>query len=741
MRINGFQIVLFLCLLFAATPLAAQQVHITIVDELSKEPVAFAHILIEGIGKAEGIEQGHITDIEGKVTFELHAAAKITATFVGYKNLVDTVSPGETRTIEMKATTYQMDELVVTGQYKPETVDKSIYNIKVMSSRNLESRAVVNLNEALAGELNIRSSHDNSLGSSITMQGLEGEHIKFLIDGVPVIGRQDGNIDLQQLNLQNVDHIEVIKGPMSVVYGSNALAGVINVITKDPDRQKLSVIGNAYYESVGKFDFSVGGSYAWKKNSFSVNAGRSFFDGYDPVDTTRHQQWKPKLQYDFDGTYLYKSKKTKIKFGGNYFNEEIREKGNPLPVFNWDKAFDKYFYTNRWGLHGEINQQLGKHAMVNVLTAYSYYSKKKNTYLKDLTNLEVTLVPGADLQDTTRFDNLMLRADFNSYIKNEKYKYQVGIDFNNESAFGKRIENSFQQIGDYAAFLSLIIEPLPQLSFQPGLRLIYNTNYKAPLVYSLNIKWNIVELLAVRASLAKGFRAPSLKELYLNFDDINHNIHGNPDLEAETSTNINLAINYSTQSNAAFNWGIELGLFYNHIKDKISFVSIEGDVPLYTYINVDQFYTHGFDLNFNCRVFPWLNLKIGTGVTGRKQFIEGTDIDSDYLYTTDLMTQINYLWSLPDLNFSFFYKYNGAYPDILLTGDSSSVIVTTDAYNSLDFNISRWFWKRRINVQLGGKNLFDVTNIERSVDSESRGSVPINWGRTFFMKVQFSFNK
>jgi len=741
LRINGFQIVLFLCLLFAATHLAAQQVHITIVDELSKEPVAFAHILIEGIGKAEGIEQGHITDIEGKVTFELHAAAKITATFVGYKNLVDTVSPGETRTIEMKATTYQMDELVVTGQYKPETVDKSIYNIKVMSSRNLESRAVVNLNEALAGELNIRSSHDNSLGSSITMQGLEGEHIKFLIDGVPVIGRQDGNIDLQQLNLQNVDHIEVIKGPMSVVYGSNALAGVINVITKDPDRQKLSVIGNAYYESVGKFDFSIGGSYAWKKNSFSVNAGRSFFDGYDPVDTTRHQQWKPKLQYDFDGTYLYKSKKTKIKFGGNYFNEEIREKGNPLPVFNWDKAFDKYFYTNRWGLHGEINQQLGKHAMVNVLTAYSYYSKKKNTYLKDLTNLEVTLVPGADLQDTTRFDNLMLRADFNSYIKNEKYKYQVGIDFNNESAFGKRIENSFQQIGDYAAFLSLIIEPLPQLSFQPGLRLIYNTNYKAPLVYSLNIKWNIVELLAVRASLAKGFRAPSLKELYLNFDDINHNIHGNPDLEAETSTNINLAINYSTQSNAAFNWGIELGLFYNHIKDKISFVSIEGDVPLYTYINVDQFYTHGFDLNFNCRVFPWLNLKIGTGVTGRKQFIEGTDIDSDYLYTTDLMTQINYLWSLPDLNFSFFYKYNGAYPDILLTGDSSSVIVTTAAYNSLDFNISRWFWKRRINVQLGGKNLFDVTNIERSVDSESRGSVPINWGRTFFMKVQFSFNK
>jgi len=79
----------------------------------------------------------------------------------------------------------------------------------------------------LSTELNIRTTHDGALGSSLTMQGLGGEHIKILVDGVPVIGRENGNIDLDQINLQNVDHIEVINGPMSVVYGSNALAGVI----------------------------------------------------------------------------------------------------------------------------------------------------------------------------------------------------------------------------------------------------------------------------------------------------------------------------------------------------------------------------------------------------------------------------------------------------------------------------------------------------------------------------------
>ncbi len=735
-------------MLLAGTTVSAQQVHITLVDQINKEPVAFAHVLIEDIGKGTGVEQGHITDIDGRLSFELTTAAKITATFVGYKRLVDTIRPGETRVFEMVPAVYQVDEVVITAQFRPETVDKSIYNIKVLGKQTVENRAAVNLNEVLAGELNIRSTHDNALGSSITMQGLQGEHIKFLVDGVPVIGRQNGNIDLQQLNLQNIDHIEVIQGPMSVVYGSNALAGVINIITKDPDRQKLSVTGDAYYESVGQYNFSLGGSYAWKRNSISINSGRNFFDGFDPVDTSRYQQWKPKLQYDLDGTYLFKTDNGKYKIGGNYFYEEIRDKGNPLEVFNWDKAFDKYFYTTRWQIRGEVNQRVLDRAMINVLTAYSFYGRLKNTYLKDLTNLEQILVPDADKQDTTRFDNIMLRADFNNYLKSEKFKYQLGIDLNRETGYGKRIADNEQQLGDYAAFLNLIIEPLPQLSIQPGLRAIYNTNYKAPLVYSLNVKWNIIEELAVRTSLARGFRSPSLKELYLDFVDINHNIQGNPNLEAETSLNVNLAINYKPNSPAAYNWGIDLGLFYNHINNKISLVNVNVDDLFYTYINVDEYYTHGFDLNFNNRIYPWLRLVLGLGVTGRKQYIAGADLDPEFIYTTDVTLQANYWWRKTDLNFSVFYKYNGLYPELLLVSEDESVISETAPYNSLDINVSRWFWKRRVNVQLGGKNLFDVTNVTRTGASGGGthtggggSSVPVNWGKTFFIKVQFNFIK
>ncbi len=743
-----YYVILILSLLIGAvSSLTAQQTHLVIKDEISEKPVAFANVIIEALSGTDKKVKGFTSDVKGKISFEIQQPVKLTATFVGYKNLTDTIQPGETKTLFMEPTVYNVDEVVVTAQFRPVTVDQSIYKIKVLGSQQIENKAAITLNEMLAGELNIRSTRDNALGSSITMQGLQGEHIKFLIDGVPVIGRQNGQIDLEQLDMQNIDHIEIIQGPMSVVYGSNALAGVINIIRKESDRQQLSINTDAYYESVGVYNFTAGGSYSKKKNSFQLNAGRNFFDGFSTVEANRYQQWKPKLQYNVDGSYMYKTEKTKLKFEGDYFYEEIRDKGIPLEVFNYDKAFDKYFFTNRWGVRGELSQKLAKNSILNVLSAYSFYSRTKNTYLKDLTNLEESLVPEADKQDTANFDNLLFRADFNNIIKSEILKYQLGVDLNYESGSGKRIKDNEQQIGDYAAFLSINYSPIPQLSIQPGIRAIYNTNYKAPLVYSLNVKWNITVPLAVRLSFAKGFRAPSLKELYLDFVDINHNIHGNEDLVAETSQNINFALNYNPQTPAAYNWGIDLGLFYNHIENKIELAQISAEPLLYSYTNVDQYYTQGFEFNFNNRVYPWLKIILGVAVTGRKQYDEASSSSHDFIYSTDATTQINYWWQKTDIHFSVFYKYNGAYPILVLDDDGASGLSSISAFNSLDINMNRWFWKRRINVQIGGKNLFNNTNINATgsqsggIHTGGGGSVPVNWGRTFFARVQFKFNK
>ncbi len=135
-------------------------------------------------------------------------------------------------------------------------------------------------------------------------------------------------------------------------------------------------------------------------------------------------------------------------------------------------------------------------------------------------------------------------------------------------------------------------------------------------------------------------------------------------------------------------------------------------------------------------------------ITGRKQIDSEVQNNPGFIYSTDILAQLNYWWQKADLHFSAFYKYNGAYPYLILNEDEETEIATMSTYNSLDINVNRWFWKRRINVQIGGKNLFNVTNVDVAggsggggVHSGGGGTVPVTWGRTFFARVVFSFNK
>ena len=160
--------------------------------------------------------------------------------------------------------------MVVTGQYKPVSADKSIYNIKLIGKNRIESKAATNLSDILSDELGIRLSNDPSTGTSMSLQGITGENIKILIDGVPVIGRLEGNIDLSQLNLDNVSQIEMVEGPMSVIYGSNALGGVINIITENSSHSQYKTSINSYYESIGTYNFNFLTSIRREKNRLTA---------------------------------------------------------------------------------------------------------------------------------------------------------------------------------------------------------------------------------------------------------------------------------------------------------------------------------------------------------------------------------------------------------------------------------------------------------------------------------------
>jgi outer membrane receptor for ferrienterochelin and colicins len=173
----------------------------------------------------------------------------------------------------------ELSDIVVTGEYAPISSKSAVYNVTTISKSELQAKGATNLREALDNKLGINLSQDNVFGSSASLNGISGEGIKILVNGVPMAGRIDGKIDLSQINMNNVERIEIVKGPLSVLYGSDALGGVINLITKN-QKNTWNVFAKGFYESVGQYNVSVGGGANIKKGFISFDAGRNFFDGY-----------------------------------------------------------------------------------------------------------------------------------------------------------------------------------------------------------------------------------------------------------------------------------------------------------------------------------------------------------------------------------------------------------------------------------------------------------------------------
>jgi len=185
-----------------------QQATIKVIDQKNQEPVAFAHVCFEGL--KTGKPKYSMTSLQGTVPNEIIEKSKIVVSYVGYAKYIDTIQPGQSLELQLKPTILNMDEVVVTGQYTPERADKSIYKIEVINARQIEQKAATNMADLLKDESNMRVSQDGVLGTSLRIQGLSGENVKFLMDGVPMIGRMNGNFDLNQIGLYNVDHVEIL---------------------------------------------------------------------------------------------------------------------------------------------------------------------------------------------------------------------------------------------------------------------------------------------------------------------------------------------------------------------------------------------------------------------------------------------------------------------------------------------------------------------------------------------------
>lgn len=674
----------------------------------------------------------------------------IKTSMLGYRTRLDTIyQPVHHLKLKIQAIDVELHAFVVTAQYGEMSQENAVVDIGIISKEKIAKMGAQNIEEVLRNSMNIRVTQDAVLGSGITMQGLSGKNVNILVDGIPILGRQNGNIDLSQINLSDVARIEIVKGPLSVSYGTNALAGTINIITEKVTANHWGADLQSYADNSGVYNFS--GSIQFKQNAhrLKLTGGRNFFDGWGvndhfwddtrakPANEQRVKVFNPKTQEFGSLQYSLVKKDWSIRYQPSIFNEVVLNRGLPRAPYG-EEAFDDEYRTFRMSqaLLGEYN--FNNEGKIEVTAAFNYYRQMKHTYLTDLTTLDQELNTGSNSNDTTRMQEAIGRLTY-SRKSLDWLHYSVGLDLNHSAIYGKRFETSETQ-GDYAVFASMQLAIGAHINLRPGLRYSYNTTYEAPVTPALSAKLDI-DNFQVRASYARGFRAPDLKELYFYFVDANHYINGNPNLKAEQSNSYSIQVEWKKLNNSKL-FQMEFGGFYNDLQNLIALAHIK-DLN-YSYVNVGKYKTLGGSLKLS-GVVQHLKWNLGYTQTGHYNIYSDESDSPYYMWSQEWMANASYEFKKPDLTFSIFYKYQGALPEMMLTDENQVIQTEIGAYHWMDLSVSKSFFNDQFTLQTGLKNLFDVTRIfsgvsDGAVHSSGTNTLTIGKGRLLFFQINYQWN-
>src|SRR5690554_2368250 len=690
--------------------------------------------------------------------FLRNTSVKMTISFASYETkILEPIVISRDTSIALNTAVKNFEEVAITAQYKSQLVENAVHNIKVIDRQKIEAMAAQDLKDVLTNELNVRIGEDNVLGSSMQLQGIGGENVKILVDGVPLTGRLNGNIDLSQIPLESIERVEIVEGPLSVSYGTDALAGTINIITKKNQAKQFVATSNNYFESSGKVNNTVNLGWQIKKHQIRIEGGRYFFDGWDPshktfhfdvkpiADSSRNIQWNPKEQLFGGINYRYNRKNTLFNYSGQFFNEDIINRGMPRAPYQ-QSAYDDYYRTNRINQRANFQYRFENGYRLSLIAAYNGYFRRKNTKVRDLTEISDVISANPSDHDTSQYHSFIARGRLIQSKTDKRINYEVGYDILYEVAHGERILNQQQSIGDYALYATAEYAPFKTLIIRPGLRYGYNSEYKAPITPSLNVKYdfmdNTKQQLSLRASYARGFRSPSIKELHYVFVDINHNIVGNPDLEAEYANHYNLSLHQNLRLKEV-RLKNKVVVFYNDIRQLITLA--QASATEYTYFNLDRYTTTGLQLESNIN-YKEITTGIGFGYIGRYNDLSADNSKSiDFLFSPEVKFNLQYNWKKAGIQAAVFYKYTGVLPNIQSNEDGELYETKINDYHIADLTVSKFAWKKRLKFTIGIKNLFDVTSIAGSASGDGAhsvgsGSVSIGMGRVYHLGVRLHLN-
>ena len=477
--------------------------------------------------------------------------------------------------VVMEEDLMNLEAVVVTGTRTPRLLKDSPILTRVITSADIKRVDALDIGDLLEAELpGIEFSYAMDQQVTLNMQGFGGNSVLFLVDGERIAGETLDNIDYSRLNLDNVERVEIIKGAASSLYGSNAVGGVVNIITSGAT-EPWSVNVNARY-----------GAHNERRYGGSAGFVAGKFNSMTNVQYTAVDSYKMKNEGDYNAFY-----------GG--FNYSVKERLQYEPVEGLKfTARAGYFFRERdmqadtkdryrdfsGGLKGEwdINDEN------RVELSYSYDQYDKSDYL---------LFNDSDVRDYSNVQHV-LRGIYTYSFFPGGHTLIVGGDYMRDYLMSYQFEGNGHYIQHTAdVFTQIECNLDDRWHLTGGLRFDYfsqkklsHFSPKLSLMYRIG-GWSF------RGSYSGGFRAPTLKEMYMSFDMAGiFMIYGNPDLAPESSENLSLSAEYSWKY-----LNVSLSGFYNWVDNRITTVWNDALGGM-QYMNMSPLQVRGLDFSVSTRL-------------------------------------------------------------------------------------------------------------------------------------------
>ncbi|WIG95291.1 TonB-dependent receptor [Myxococcus sp. SDU36] len=497
---------------------------------------------------------------------------------------------------------------VVTASRSPERLEDSAVATEVITRSDILASGARDASELLAAHPGLQVVQTFA-GATVQLQGLSPEYVLVLVDGERVAGRVAGSVDLSRLSTEDIEQVEVVKGPSSVLYGSDAVAGVVNLITRRA-RRPLGAELRASYGSMQRLELDATGEAKGEDWGLRLSGGLARRDAYllDPTSIGTTGSSLDGIDASAGGD-LRVSEGTALQANATY----ARRVQRGVDVGVTGATFDRASRDDSLSVRLSPRWTLSRNASLRVDGAYAWFNRR---YLRDQRRSNAL-----DTIEDTREQQGRLGAQLDAKV-GDAHAFVAGAELLGEWLRADRLgEDGTGQRARASLYVqdNWALAPRWKLTLVPGARVDTDTQFGTAVTPRLAARMDPTSWLTLRGSYGWAFRAPGFQELLLDFENpsVGYRVHGNPDLRPERSRSFNLSVEVKPAASSLL-W---VSAFQHNLRDMIG-VSTElvGPQQLFTYVNIARARVRGGELGVRQQLPGRVSAELGYTLTdGRSE--------------------------------------------------------------------------------------------------------------------------